>query len=208
VRVLITGFGAFPGAPFNPSAALARALSRRRRPALADVAFSVHIFPTAYAAIDLDLPKLLKERPDIVLMFGLAAQRKTITVEVRARNAISVLFPDANGVRPASGVIAKEGPAALPGRAPFQRLVGAARAAGGSARLSRDAGRYVCNYAYWRALALSDGKGPLVQFVHIPAPARAAVPVRRRKRGKKPSSGMLRVTAEAILVALIAARRR
>ena len=37
MRVLITGFGPFPGAPFNPSAALAKALARRRRPAFADV---------------------------------------------------------------------------------------------------------------------------------------------------------------------------
>jgi hypothetical protein len=33
MRVLITGFGPFPGAPFNPSAALAKALACRRRPA-------------------------------------------------------------------------------------------------------------------------------------------------------------------------------
>ena len=38
MRVLITGFGPFPGAPFNPSAALAKALARRRRPALAGIA--------------------------------------------------------------------------------------------------------------------------------------------------------------------------
>lgn len=208
MRILITGFGAFPGAPFNPSAALARALSRRRRPALADVVLSVHIFPTAYVAIDRDLPKLLQARPDLVLMFGLAARRKAVCVETRARNAISVLFPDADGFRPAGGAIAKKGPAALRGRAPFQHLVGAARTAGGSARLSRDAGRYVCNYAFWRALALAGGNGPLVQFVHIPAPARAAAPVKRRSRGRKSSAGRLRVTAEAILLALIAARRR
>ena len=37
MRVLITGFGPFPGAPFNPSAALAKALACRRRPALAGI---------------------------------------------------------------------------------------------------------------------------------------------------------------------------
>jgi pyrrolidone-carboxylate peptidase len=43
VRVLITGFGPFPGAPFNPSAALAKALARRRRPAFAGIERAVQL---------------------------------------------------------------------------------------------------------------------------------------------------------------------
>ena len=67
--VLITGFGLFPGAPFNPSAPLARAVAQRRRPALADVRRVLHIFETSYAAVDRDLPKLIAtHKPDIVLM--------------------------------------------------------------------------------------------------------------------------------------------
>ena len=37
MRVLLAGFGPFPGAPFNPSARLVKALARRRRPALAGI---------------------------------------------------------------------------------------------------------------------------------------------------------------------------
>ena len=36
MRVLITGFAAFPGAPYNPTPALVDALAKTRRPALAD----------------------------------------------------------------------------------------------------------------------------------------------------------------------------
>ena len=61
MRVLITGFGPFPGAPFNPSAALAKALARRRRPALAGIDRVVHVFATTYASVDRDLPKLLAQ---------------------------------------------------------------------------------------------------------------------------------------------------
>src|SRR5215469_14037132 len=64
MRVLITGFGPFPGAPFNPSAALAKALARRRRPAFADLDRATHIFATTYASVDRDLPKLLAQKPD------------------------------------------------------------------------------------------------------------------------------------------------
>jgi pyroglutamyl-peptidase len=38
------------------------------------------------------------------------------------------------------------------------------------ARLARDAGRYICNYVYWRALeaAAKPGGPQLVVFVHVP----------------------------------------
>jgi pyroglutamyl-peptidase len=202
VRVLITGFGPFPGAPFNPSAALAKALARRRRPALAGIERSTHVFATTYASVDRDLPKLFaqKQKPDIVLMFGVAGRRRQLCIETRARNAVSLLFPDAGGYRPRHGVIKLRGPAALTGNAPFARLAGVA-----GTRLSRDAGRYLCNYVYWRALEHARGTRPLVQFVHIPP---VSSKPRRRRSGKPPTLAQLLKPAEAILIALIAASRR
>ena len=44
--ILITGFGPFPGAPVNPTTALARHLARLRRPGLADVRLVGHVFTT------------------------------------------------------------------------------------------------------------------------------------------------------------------
>ena len=204
MRVLITGFGPFPGAPFNPSAALAKALARRRRPAFAGIERAVHVFATTYASVDRDLPKLFaqKPKPDVVLMFGVAGRRHHLCVETRARNAVSLLFPDAGGHRPRHGVIKLRGPAALVGNAPFARLAGAA---GRQARLSRDAGRYLCNYVYWRALEHVRGTRPLVQFVHIPP---VSAKPRRRRSKKPPTLAQLLKSAEALLIALIAASRR
>jgi pyroglutamyl-peptidase len=203
MRVLITGFGPFPGAPFNPSAALAKTLARRRRPALAGIDRVVHVFATTYASVDRDLPKLFaqKPKPDIVLMFGVAGRRHQLCIETQARNAVSLLFPDAGGHRPRHGVIKLHGPATLTGNAPFARLAGAA-----GTRLSRDAGRYLCNYVYWRALEQVRGTRPLVQFVHIPP---VSTKPRPRRRLKKPTTlAQLLKPAEAILIALIAASRR
>jgi len=206
MRVVLAGFGPFPGAPFNPSAVLVEALARRRRPALAGIERTTHIFATVYAAVDRDLPKLFALKPDIVLIFGLAGRRRELCVETRARNAVSVLFPDANGHRPQSGVIVKDAPLSRRGSAPAARLLGAVRPIGIPARLSRDAGRYLCNYAYWRALQRSRDGAPLVQFIHIP-------PVRfqpRRRRVKRPSLSLppLLAAAEALLIALMTASRR
>jgi pyroglutamyl-peptidase len=203
VRILITGFGPFPGAPFNPSAALAKALACSRRPALADVERGTHIFATTYASVDRDLPKLLAQKPDVVLMFGVAGRRRQLCIETRARNAVSLLFPDASGYRPRHGVIKLHAPATLAGNAPFTRLSGAA---GPKARLSRDAGNYLCNYVYWRALEHVRGTLPLVQFVHIPPVS--AKPRRLRRSNRSPTLAQFLKAAEALLIALIAASRR
>ena len=122
MRVLLVGFGPFPGAPRNPSAILAERLARRRRPALAATIRTAHVFATTYAAVDRELPKLLAGRPDIVLMFGLAARRRQLCIETTARNARSILFPDVRGYRPARSVIVPGGPAALRGGAPLRPL--------------------------------------------------------------------------------------
>jgi pyroglutamyl-peptidase len=206
VFVLITGFGPFPGAPVNPSALLAKALARRRRPAFAGLDRRVHVFATSYDSVDRELPKLLAQKPDIVLLFGVAGRRRELCVETQARNAISLLFPDASRDRPQQGIIESGAPPVLKGNAPFARLVGAAKTRLVAARQSRDAGRYLCNYVFWRALEHARGSRPLVQFVHIPPVGNKP---RRRKHGTRraPSFTGLLNGAEALLIALLAASR-
>ena len=97
LRILITGFGPFPGAPFNPTEPLVARLLRLRRPALGEVELSGHIFPVTYKAVDRELPELLAQRrPDALLMFGLASRTPYLRIETRVRNAITTLWPDAD----------------------------------------------------------------------------------------------------------------
>jgi pyroglutamyl-peptidase len=202
--VLITGFGRFPGAPFNPSGPLALALAKRNRPAFADIRRAVHIFETSYAAVDRDLPKLIAtHKPTILLMFGLAARTPFVRIETRARNAMSILFPDVSGYRPDEQAIARGKPA-VTGQAPFRHLLSAACAVRIRAQISRDAGRYLCNYAYWRALEASRSGTPLAQFIHIPPTGNGRRPKGRKRRVSQ--AALLRA-GEAILLALLAAHR-
>jgi pyroglutamyl-peptidase len=185
--LLLTGFGPFPGAPFNPTAPLVARLARLRRPALADVTIVPHVFATSYAAVDRDLPRLLAtHRPDALLMFGLAPRTRFIRIETRARNALALL-PDISGVSPRSGAIAAGEPHARKMPASTRRLLVAARAAKLPAALSRDAGRYLCNYLCWQAArATRQGLnlGPrIAAFVHVPNTSRK--PQRRGRPGKR-----------------------
>ena len=165
--ILVTGFGPFPGAPFNPTEVLVKRLRRMR---VGRTEIVTHIFKTSYQAVDRDLPKLLKRhKPDTILMFGLAARARIIRIETRAQNALAQL-PDAAGKTPRRSAIAAGKPPALPMAVPAQLLLKALRETGVRARLSRDAGRYLCNYLCWRATEAASGKdGPgVAAFVHVP----------------------------------------
>ncbi len=176
LRMLVTGFGPFPGAPFNPTEPLIARLLRLRRPALRDVELAGHIFPVTYRDVDRDLPKLLaSRRPHALLMFGLASRTPHVRIETRARNAVTTLWPDAGRVKPRTGSIAGSDDAMMFGPH-TDKLLRVALATGIDARLSRNAGSYLCNYLSWRAIeATRRGGGPgLAAFVHIPPFPRGA----------------------------------
>lgn len=181
LRILITGFGPFPGAPYNPTQPLVARLTRLRRPALADVELSSHIFPVTYRAVDQQLPQVLaKLRPQALLMFGLAARTAHVRIETRARNAVTMLWPDAAQTRSRKGSIGL-GPDAMMFGPHTAKLLRAARATGIAARTSRDAGAYLCNYLSWRAIesAGTDDYLRLAAFIHVPLLARGIASMRR-----------------------------
>jgi|SRR6478672_11916240 pyroglutamyl-peptidase len=207
LTILVTGFGPFPGAPFNPTGLLAQRATRARRPALADVKIITHIFPTSYAAVDRELPSLIaKHKPDALLMFGLAPRASTLRVETRARNTLALL-PDAGGASLGRWTIAIGKPASIKLRTPDRALLAALRGLRPRATLSRDAGRYLCNYLCWRAseTASISTRPRFTTFIHVPPVRRGP----RRKRDKALASlNDLTVAGTRALVALVAAARR
>jgi pyroglutamyl-peptidase len=181
LRILLTGFGPFPGAPFNPTIPLVQRLAALRRPALDGVELSSHIFHVTYSTVDRELPELIARlHPHALLMFGLANRTSHLRIETRARNAVSTTFPDADRNIARKGSIVP-GAHPLPFGPHMERLLSAARATGIDARASRDAGSYLCNYLSWRAIeATKTADGPrLAAFIHIPLLARDGMSLRR-----------------------------
>lgn len=208
-RILITGFGPFPGAPYNPTMALVARLTRLRRPALGDVVLAGHIFPVTYAAVDRQLPDLLKtHRPDALLMFGLASRTPYVRIETRARNAVDLLWPDADQARARKGSIARDTGAMMFGPH-TAKLLRAALKTGVDARASRDAGSYLCNYLSWRAIeATRAADGPaLASFVHVPPVARDSSP-QRKSAAHRITPEQLVDTGEAVLMEMVKLTRR
>lgn len=164
-RLLVTGFGPFPGIPRNPSADLARRIAASPRWRRLGVAAQSLILPTTYAALAEVLePALSREAPDAVLMIGVAGRSRKVRIERRALNRASLL-PDAAGRRP-NRLTLSEGPMARSLRISSVRVRAILQRHGVPCRISQDAGRYLCNAAYYRALTAP----PPVLFIHIPKP--------------------------------------
>jgi pyroglutamyl-peptidase len=209
LRICITGFGPFPGAPFNPTGPLVARLLRLRRPAFGDVELSGHIFPVTYKAVDRELPELLAQhRPHALLMFGLASRTPYVRVETRARNAVTTLWPDADHALIRKGSIS-DGADAMKFGPHTAKLFRAARATGIDARVSRDAGSYLCNYLSWRAIeATCVDSGPrLAAFVHVPPLARGTES-RRKNAAHRVTLEELVDAGEAMLLEMVRLTRQ
>jgi pyroglutamyl-peptidase len=208
LRILITGFGPFPGAPYNPTMPLVKRLTQLRRPALGDVELISHIFHVTYNTVDRELPELIAQyRPQALLMFGLADRTRHVRIETRARNAVTTRFPDADRNRARKGSIVGGADAMMFG--PHSaKLLRAAVGTGIDARASRDAGSYLCNYLSWRAIEATCDDGPrLAAFVHIPLLARDGAS-QRTGAPQRVTLEQLVDAGEAMLLELVKLTRR
>jgi pyroglutamyl-peptidase len=196
-HLLVTGFGPFPSMPRNPSAAAARAVAASPRWRLHGVETRALILTTAYATLPREFDPALAEKPDAVLMIGVAGRSNRVRVEWRATNRRSTLFPDVAGERPelpAKGQSVRHAPVAA------RKLLLVLRRHRLPSRLSRDAGRYLCNASYFRAL----GTGLPVIFIHIPKtpdrnrPSRQARPKRPARWPERLAAALTEVTIEVL----------
>jgi pyroglutamyl-peptidase len=167
-RVLITGFGPFPGVADNPSAWLAATLAGEMQGLTGTL--QAEILPTSWESVAALTPSLFEAlRPDIMIHFGLCQRAQGLRIERSAHNRITPRA-DINGALPASRSVLAQGPARLDARVPVASLAAHLRAHGIDAAVSRSAGRYLCNFLYYRALdwASRQDRPATALFVHIP----------------------------------------
>ncbi|TVR08124.1 MAG: peptidase C15 [Salinarimonadaceae bacterium] len=189
-RLLVTGFGPFPRVPDNPSAQLAKGLAADPRWRRRGVDAQALVLDTAYSSVaDALLPAIRAFSPDAVLMLGVAARRRRVTPEFRALNRASRLYPDVSGAVAAGSLrLEKDAPLVRRTHAPVSLMVDRLRARGLAAAVSRDAGRYLCNAAYFAALGESErGRSFACAFVHVPLPGKGRPLTNRRSGARTPS---------------------
>jgi len=149
-RTQVTGFLAFGRFERNPAALLAAQCGR-----------PFALIEVAYEAVDEFLASLDRSTFNRLLMLGVAGRATTMRIERVARNIVDA-SPDVRQFTRGPGPIDPSGPATLHGtlwtpsvcdRPSDVRCV------------SDDAGCYLCNYLYYRALQLFPDKR--VGFLHV-----------------------------------------
>ncbi len=184
IRILVTAFGAFPGAPVNPTMAIA-AFLQRRKPTLrrAGIDIETAVLPVLFEGTRERLAAIIERlRPDAILHLGLAGRRSCMSVETRALNRLTILHPDASRAHALSRRVETGASGFRRSRLPAARLCTTMSRAGAPARLSIDAGDYLCNQVLFLSLGLFDGP---CGFIHIPGPRRLRRPVRNRLRDEQ-----------------------
>ncbi len=149
-HTFVTGFLPFGGFSVNPSALLAQNCGR-----------PFELLEVSYDAVDQWLDRVERAGApfDRLLMLGLRGGGTTFYLEQVARNEIGVT-PDVRGVVRGPGFIDPGGPPTLPGTLLADTILSA------SHFVSDNAGCYLCNYVYYRALRCFLAKR--VGFVHVP----------------------------------------
>ena len=169
-RVLITGFGPFPGVPVNASARLALAIGRRARARLPHLDVTVSRLTTSWTEAPKELERLLARfDPDVALHFGVSSSARGFELETVAYNEADGA-PDASGGVAGASRIIPGGPLRRRSTFPAREILARLRELQLPAAISRDAGRYLCNATLYRSLhlaaALADKR--LTGFVHVP----------------------------------------
>ena len=169
-RVLLTGFGPFPGVAVNPSAWLAETLAARAPSAAFDCELHARVLPTEWKAVASLTPRLHDTlQPHVMIHFGLSERARSFRIERSAHNR-ALPRADASGALPAGPRILPHGPERLDTRLPANALASHLKARGHEAVTSRSAGRYLCNFLYYLSLEWAGWQAnpTLALFVHIP----------------------------------------
>lgn len=170
MRVLVTGFGPFPGVSVNPSAAAVNELQRRADTGrFPGIQVATGIVPVDFKVIPGQVAEMMRLiRPDVVLCTGVDMDADAIAVERVAVNLVDARMPDTSGAQPIDRPVIPGGPDALFATIPVKAVRAAIEGLGIPAELSMSAGTYGCNAAMYAALNHAQ-RGTRVGFLHIPS---------------------------------------
>lgn len=168
--ILLTGFEPFGGAAFNPSAAIADGAARILRESGVDAVSE--LLPCAFVQAPAVLNSLLDlHAPNVVINLGLAAGRKSLSLEKVAINHVDARIPDNEGERPIDEPVLAGAPNAyfstLPLKAAMQHITG--QPGGVPVEISYSAGTFVCNQVFFALMhRLAREPGVRGGFIHVP----------------------------------------
>ena len=175
MKILLSGFEPFGESPTNPSQMLVESLIEMK--------FAHGKCQAVILPVDRDrgpaalLAAVNSSHPDVVLSFGLAMGRASISLERVALNLMDFRFPDNAGAQVQDEPVNQNGPAAYFSTLPLRNLYIVLLKNDLPVELSLSAGAYLCNQVYYSLLhEITVQKKPIrAGFIHLPAlPEQAA----------------------------------
>lgn len=168
MKILLTGFEPFGVHTINTSQKLLENLpdSLENR-----VELKILILPVdEKLAPERVLAALHIEKPDVIIAFGLASGRSTISLERIAINLLDFRIADNAGIKIEDQPVVEGGPAAYFTTLPIQRILSGLREAGIAAEISLSAGAFLCNQVFYRVMhEISTKQLPTkAGFIHLP----------------------------------------
>jgi len=165
-RVLLTGFGPFPGVAENPSGWLAETAGSGAQADLCTLYRAV--LPTEWNAVASRAAYFHRAiRPRLMIHFGVRPGATEILLECRAHNQIE-RRADARGAHPECRQVLPECGDTLETCLPVDAFAARLRSERIPASVSQSCGRYLCNDLYFRSLHWAEQNGADALFVHVP----------------------------------------
>ncbi len=163
MKVLITGFEPWGRIKQNPSGEAVKILLKKPPNR---IKLCGEVLPTEFKEAEKKIIAAVKrEKPNFLIMTGLATGRKKISLEAIALNIDHSEYPDDSGEKRWRKPI-KKGPIVLESRLPIDRLYQVLKRAHLPVTISYNAGTYICNHVHYVARyhfpSLESG------FVHLP----------------------------------------
>ena len=170
MRVLLTGFAAFPGCPDNPTQRVVEHF-RSGGGGLASHQVVAEILPVEYQRVELAFADLLDSvQPDIALSLGAGRHRQTLRLESQGVNLDNASIPDNSGEIRSNVPIINAGPPFLTNRLDLSALLTEFTESRLIAEISRSAGSYVCNHLLYFATYLQQIRQLPFEFLFIHVP--------------------------------------
>lgn len=174
-KILITGFGSFPGMDENPCTALIDSLAAAFNGSVNghQIEF-LHLETSYHHGLKTFTDKLEDYKPDLTICFGVHGGADGFRLERVARNQVNIEKPDYCGHIPVRPVLEDGGAAQYLSTLPLERLQDALLKDGFNAAITEDAGGYLCNASFYYLMRHIAQKTPNETgslrggFVHIP----------------------------------------
>jgi pyroglutamyl-peptidase len=167
-KVILTGFGSFSGVTNNPTERIIDELHNEE-----NIAHRYEILKVGVQDVTELYKSLSQMQNDLLLIhLGVATSQDCIKIECCAYNNMTFRVPDENGYQPQGECIDLNQPLEmmLDSELPLEAIALELKAEGHNVCLSRDPGRFLCNYIYYNSLIYQEAcnKKRLAVFIHFP----------------------------------------